>query len=91
MGAIAGFAVAIIFTWRMLRSPSGSQRRVQKRQSPASSSSGINAETATTVVPSGACSTSDDLTAQNVVDEFFQPEMVIDGDVITHDVPSAYN
>ncbi|OWM78579.1 hypothetical protein CDL15_Pgr002746 [Punica granatum] len=74
VGAIAGFAVAIIFTWRLLRSPSGSQRRIQKRQAPASSSSVVDAQTAAAVTPSGVSSTSlEDLRAQNVIDEFFQP------------------
>lgn len=76
MGAIAGFAVAVIFTWRLLRSPTGTQRRIQKRQAPPPSSSGVNAQTAAASVPAGVCSTSEDLRAQNVIDEFFQPVKV---------------
>ncbi|KAK4776859.1 hypothetical protein SAY86_005547 [Trapa natans] len=68
MGAIAGFAVAVIFTWRLLRSPTGSQR-TQKRQAAAPNSSGVNVQTSVAAVPS----TSEDLRAQSVIDEFFQP------------------
>ncbi|PON68778.1 Peroxisome biogenesis protein [Parasponia andersonii] len=73
VGAIAGLAVAIVFTWRLLRSPSAPQRRQPKRQAPAASSSSITSHTNATFVPSGVSSSSDDVRAQNVVDEFFQP------------------
>lgn len=75
VGALAGFAVAMIFTWRLLRSPSGSQRRQPKRQNPAPTSSGISSQPTTTVVPSGVCS-SEDSRAQDVIDEFFRPVKV---------------
>uniref|UniRef100_A0A1D1YU36 Peroxisome biogenesis protein 22 n=1 Tax=Anthurium amnicola TaxID=1678845 RepID=A0A1D1YU36_9ARAE len=43
LGALAGFAIAIVFTWKFLRSPPGRQRRnLPKRTNPGSSSSGIN-------------------------------------------------
>ncbi|KAA0042433.1 hypothetical protein IC582_025553 [Cucumis melo] len=75
VGAIAGFAVAIIFTWRLLRSSNGHQRQQPKRQMPAPSSStsnvGLNSNEQS--IPSGVCSSSEDLRAHNVVDEFFQP------------------
>lgn len=73
LGAIAGFTIAIIFTWRLLRSPDGSQRRPPKRQAPASSSSGLNSQSNASLLPSEVCSTSEDSGAQNVFDEFFQP------------------
>ncbi|RYR69010.1 hypothetical protein Ahy_A03g015527 isoform B [Arachis hypogaea] len=73
IGAVAGLAVAIFFTWRLLRSPSVSQRRQQKRQVASSSTPGVSAHSNAVVVPSGVCSTSEDSRAQNVVDEFFQP------------------
>ncbi|CBI28963.3 hypothetical protein AAG906_039847 [Vitis piasezkii] len=73
VGALAGFAVAMIFTWRLLRSPSGPQRRQPKRQAPAPSSSGVSSQSTTTLAPSGVCSSSEDSRAQNVIDEFFQP------------------
>ncbi|KAK4777381.1 hypothetical protein SAY87_017568 [Trapa incisa] len=82
VGAIAGFAVAIVFTWRMLGSPSGTQRRVQKRQSSASSSSGVNAQTAAAVVPSGFPSTSEDLRAQNAIDQFSHLEKPTLGQIV---------
>lgn len=61
-----------------MRSPSGSQRRQQKRQGPSSSNPGVgtNSNSNASVVPSDACSPSDDSRAQNVVDEFFQPVKV---------------
>ncbi|XP_061363087.1 peroxisome biogenesis protein 22 isoform X1 [Gastrolobium bilobum] len=71
IGAVAGLAVAIVFTWRLLRSPAGSQRR--KRQGSTSSNPGVSTHSSASVVPSEACSTSDDSRAQNVVDELFQP------------------
>ncbi|KDP25866.1 hypothetical protein JCGZ_22896 [Jatropha curcas] len=73
VGAIAGLAVAIVFTWRLFRSPSGSQQRQPKRQAPPTSSSVVSAQSNSTLTPPGVCSSSDDLRAQNVVDEFFQP------------------
>ncbi|KAF7805819.1 peroxisome biogenesis protein 22 [Senna tora] len=73
IGAVAGLAVAIIFTWRMLRSPSGSQPRQRKRQAATPSNSGVSTQSNASLIPSGVCSPSDDLRAQNVVDEFFQP------------------
>ena len=56
-----------------MRSPSGSQRRQQKRQGPSSSNPGVTTHSNVSDVPSDACSPSDDSRAQNVVDEFFQP------------------
>ncbi|KAL2331816.1 hypothetical protein Fmac_019397 [Flemingia macrophylla] len=73
IGAVAGLAVAIVFTWRLFRSPSGSQRRQHKRQGASSSNPGATTHLNASVVPSDACSPSDDSRAQNVVDEFFQP------------------
>ncbi|KAJ4831689.1 peroxisome assembly protein 22 [Turnera subulata] len=73
VGAIAGLAVAIVFTWRLLRSPGGRQRRPPKRQAPGTSSSGVSTQTSPASLPSAALSPSEDLKAQNVVDEFFQP------------------
>ncbi|TYI37197.1 hypothetical protein ES332_A03G195700v1 [Gossypium tomentosum] len=73
VGAIAGLAVAIIFTYRLMRSPAVPPRRQPKRQAPTTSSSSISTQSNATLMPSGACSPSEDLRAQNVVDEFFQP------------------
>lgn len=75
IGAIAGFAVAIVFTWRLFRSPTGSQRRQPKRQAPAPSSSGVDSPSNSTLTTTGVSSL-EDTRAQNVVDEFFQPVKV---------------
>ncbi|KAE8654800.1 Peroxisome bioproteinsis protein 22 [Hibiscus syriacus] len=74
VGAIAGLAVAIVFTYRLMRSPAAPPRRQPKRQTPSTSSSSISSnQSNATLAPSGVCSPSEDLRAQNVVDEFFQP------------------
>ncbi|KAI5558248.1 hypothetical protein POPTR_017G038800v4 [Populus trichocarpa] len=73
VGAVAGLAVAIVFTWRWLRSNSGPQRRQPKRQAPTTSSSVVTTQPNAVSIPSGGvCSSSEDLRVQNVVDEFFQ-------------------
>ncbi|XP_057956492.1 peroxisome biogenesis protein 22 isoform X2 [Malania oleifera] len=82
IGAVAGLAVAIIFTWRLLRSPSPHQSRQPKRQAPNSSSSGASSHSNATLLPPGVCSTSEDSTAQNVIDEFFQPVKPTLGQVV---------
>ncbi|GMJ13014.1 peroxin 22 [Hibiscus trionum] len=73
VGAIAGLAVAIVFTYRLMRSPAAPPRRQPKRQTPSTSSSSISTQSNATLTPSGVCLPSEDLRAQNVVDEFFQP------------------
>ncbi|KAM7492329.1 hypothetical protein LguiA_035250 [Lonicera macranthoides] len=75
VGALAGLAIAIVFTWRLLRSPGGPQRRQPKRQAPppTSSSSSINTQSGVNLIPPAVCSPSEDSKAQNVIDEFFQP------------------
>lgn len=71
IGAIAGLAVAILFTWRLLRSPSEPQRRQPKREITAPSSSGPTNHSNPNQISSGV--SSQDSGAQNVIDEFFQP------------------
>ncbi|KAK6241577.1 hypothetical protein QQP08_008234 [Theobroma cacao] len=73
VGAIAGLAVAIIFTYKLMRSPTAPSRRQPKRQAPTTSSSAVSTQSNVTLMPSGICSSSEDSRAQNVVDEFFQP------------------
>ncbi|GLT96573.1 hypothetical protein SLE2022_141840 [Rubroshorea leprosula] len=73
VGAVAGLAVAIVFTYRLMQSPGEPQRRQLKRQAPTTSSSGVSTQSNTTLMPSAFCSSSEDLRAQNVVDEFLQP------------------
>ncbi|GFY97851.1 peroxin 22 [Actinidia rufa] len=70
VGALAGLAVAILFTWRLLRSPSGPQRRQPKWQTPIPSTSGVSAHS------NANLTYSEDSRAQNVIDEFFQPVKV---------------
>lgn len=66
VGAIAGLAVVIVFSWRVFRSPSRPQRRQLKHRAAQSSSSQSN-------VPALTSGASEDSGAQNVVNEFFQP------------------
>ncbi|XP_051136307.1 peroxisome biogenesis protein 22-like isoform X1 [Andrographis paniculata] len=73
IGAIAGLAFAVVFTWRVLRTPSGSQRRQPKRQAPTASSSSVGSEEISDRLLSGISNPSEDLKTQNVIDEFFQP------------------
>lgn len=74
IGAIAGLAVAIVFTWRLLRSPSEPQRRQPKRETTAPSNPGLTNHSAPNLIPSGV--SSQDPSAHNVIDEFFQPVKV---------------
>ncbi|KAL2524631.1 Peroxisome biogenesis protein 22 [Abeliophyllum distichum] len=75
VGAIAGLAFAVVFTWRLLRTPSGPQRRQPKRQAstPGSSSASSHANANVNVISSGSSNPSEDSRTQNVIDEFFQP------------------
>ncbi|PSS14428.1 Peroxisome biogenesis protein [Actinidia chinensis var. chinensis] len=73
VGFLAGLAIAIVFTWRLFRSPSGHQRRQPNRHVPVPSSSGISTHSNADLTSSGVCSSSEDSRAQNVIDEFFQP------------------
>ena len=73
VGAIAGLAFAIVFTWRILRSPSGPQRRRPKRQAVTPGSSDVNSHLSANVETSGVSPSSEDSSTQNVIDEFFQP------------------
>ncbi|KAM7271919.1 hypothetical protein ACFE04_031133 [Oxalis oulophora] len=82
IGAVAGLALAVVFTWRLLRAPAVPQRRQPKRQAPTTSSSVVNPQSNATVLPTGVSSSSEDLRAQNVVDEFFQPAKPTLGQVV---------
>ncbi|KAK9155876.1 hypothetical protein Sjap_003356 [Stephania japonica] len=73
VGTFAGMVVAIFLTWRLLRAPSGDQRRQPKRQGASGSGSSVDAQ-AVMAASSGDCSSSsNDSRARHVVDEFFQP------------------
>ncbi|CAA7030254.1 unnamed protein product [Microthlaspi erraticum] len=78
IGAIAGLAIAVIFTWRAIRTPGERQRRQPKRRmQPAETSNAAAAaaagQTNVTSVPPEFSSPREDSAAQDVVDQFFQP------------------
>ncbi|KAF5188590.1 peroxisome biogenesis protein 22-like, partial [Thalictrum thalictroides] len=75
VGTVAGLAIAMVLTWRLLRTPTANnQRRRPKRTvaNTASSSSSTGAN-ASAVATSSTSSAVEDSRVQNVVDEFFQP------------------
>lgn len=74
VSAFAGLAVAIVFTWKIF--PSAPQRRQPKRRPAVASDSGNNLQINATVDTSVASASSEDLRAQDVVDDFFQPVKV---------------
>ncbi|PIA58506.1 hypothetical protein AQUCO_00500446v1 [Aquilegia coerulea] len=79
VGTVAGLAVAMVLTWRLLRTPTANNNNNQRRRpkrtvaNAASSSSSAGAVNATTVATSSSSSAVEDSRVQNVVDEFFQP------------------
>uniref|UniRef100_A0A7N0ZV25 Peroxisome biogenesis protein 22 n=1 Tax=Kalanchoe fedtschenkoi TaxID=63787 RepID=A0A7N0ZV25_KALFE len=73
VGAIAGFALAVVFTWRLFRSPGETQRRQPKRQGPSSSSSVAAAHSPAPLAPPVTQPSEEEQQVQNVVDDFFQP------------------
>ncbi|KAJ4729995.1 Peroxisome biogenesis protein 22 [Melia azedarach] len=81
VGAIAGLALAIVFTWRMFRSSGGPQRRQPKRQAPTTSNSVASTQSNSTVMPSEVSSSSEDLRTQ-IVDALFQPVKPTLGQVV---------
>lgn len=70
VGAVAGLALAIICSWRLLRSPNP---RRPKRPASRASSSGSTSQANSTIVTSGAISSLEDSRLPNAVDDFFQP------------------
>ncbi|XP_019192860.1 PREDICTED: peroxisome biogenesis protein 22-like [Ipomoea nil] len=80
IGALAGLAFAVVFTWRVLRSPS--QRRRPKRLTGAPSSSSASSNTNANVTTSASNPSPENSRAQNVVDEFFQPEKPTLGQIV---------
>ncbi|KAL9453605.1 hypothetical protein AB3S75_009253 [Citrus x aurantiifolia] len=81
VGAIAGLALAIVFTWRMFRSPGAPQRRQPKRQAPSTSNSVGSTQANATSTPFGASSSSEDLRTQ-IADALFQPVKPTLGQVV---------
>ncbi|GAB2233829.1 hypothetical protein Droror1_Dr00003058 [Drosera rotundifolia] len=72
VSAIAGLAIAVVFTWRLLRSPTNPQRRQPKRSSTRASSSGANVQPNTSLATYGIATSSDDTRTQSF-DDFIQP------------------
>ncbi|GFP98880.1 acetyl-coa carboxylase 1 [Phtheirospermum japonicum] len=72
-GAIAGLALAVVFTWRLLRAPRGPQRRQFKRQASSGSSFGVSNRASVNDASSEVSIHLEDSGTQNVIDEFFQP------------------
>ncbi|GAA0166117.1 hypothetical protein LIER_21347 [Lithospermum erythrorhizon] len=72
-GTIAGLAFALVFTWRLLRSPRARPQRQPKRQASTSHSSDATGTSNANIVSPGVFTSAEDASAQNVIDEFFQP------------------
>ncbi|RWR93475.1 peroxisome biogenesis protein 22 isoform X1 [Cinnamomum micranthum f. kanehirae] len=73
--ALVGLAIAIIFTWKILRAPGGYQRRQrrQHRHLPRASVSGVSPQSSPVIPSTGVFSYSDESKAQDVIDELFHP------------------
>ncbi|KAH0934517.1 hypothetical protein HID58_011634 [Brassica napus] len=77
IGAIAGLAIAVIFTWRAIRAPPGEPRRRQPKrrmQSAETSSAAADAQSnLASITPNDVSLPREDNGVQDVVDQFFQP------------------
>ncbi|XP_010524486.1 PREDICTED: peroxisome biogenesis protein 22-like [Tarenaya hassleriana] len=73
VGAIAGLAIAIIFTWRAIRTPGEQQRRQPKRRVSTAGSSSAVSQSNIASIPPDVSSSHEYMGVQNVVDDFFQP------------------
>lgn len=89
-GAIAGLAFAIVFIWKIMRSPSGPQRRHPKQQAVTPGSSGVSSHFSENVPSSEVSPPSENSNAQNVIDEFFQP-VKVEKDFSFAPYPFIYN
>lgn len=78
LSAIAGFALAVIFSWKLIKPPSGHRRRRRKRQTSAAGNSDIGTSSNSQLITSGT-SLSEDSDAQNVDNEFYRPVKVSGG------------
>lgn len=74
--ALVGLAIAIIFTWKILRAPSGYQRRQHRRQRPLPGVSGVNPQSNPVMPSAGVFSYLDDSKAEDVIDELFRTRKV---------------
>ncbi|XP_008455417.1 peroxisome biogenesis protein 22-like isoform X2 [Cucumis melo] len=66
LSAVAGLALAVIFSWKLLRPPSGHRRRQPKRQSSSAGNSDIGTSSNSQLITSAIVSPSDDAGAQKV-------------------------
>ncbi|ERN09524.1 peroxisome biogenesis protein 22 isoform X2 [Amborella trichopoda] len=82
IGALAGFAIAIVFTWKFLRSPGGQQRRQPKRRGAASSSSDGTQLTPSEVASPYPLSPVNDSKGQDVVEELPAPVKLTLGQIV---------
>ncbi|KAG7578203.1 hypothetical protein ISN45_Aa03g024110 [Arabidopsis thaliana x Arabidopsis arenosa] len=75
IGAIAGLAIAVIFTWRAIRTPGEQRQRRQpkRRINNAETSSAAAAQSNVSSVLPEVSSPREDNAVQDVVDQFFQP------------------
>ncbi|KAL0560038.1 hypothetical protein IC582_000429 [Cucumis melo] len=64
LSAVAGLALAVIFSWKLLRPPSGHRRRQPKRQSSSAGNSDIGTSSNSQLITSAIVSPSDDAGAQ---------------------------
>jgi hypothetical protein len=78
IGAIAGLAIAVIFTWRAIRTP-GEQRqrrqpkrRIHNAETSSAAAAASQSNLASSVAPE-VSSPREDNAVQDVVDQFFQP------------------
>ncbi|KAJ6792730.1 putative peroxisome biogenesis protein 22 isoform X2 [Iris pallida] len=69
----AALSVAIVFAWKLLRSPPEHQRRQYRRRNSASGPSNARLRSDTGFPSSEACSPLGDLRVQDAVDDFFRP------------------
>ncbi|CAH8337781.1 unnamed protein product [Eruca vesicaria subsp. sativa] len=73
IGAIAGLAIAVIFTWRAIRTPPGEPRRRQPKRRMQSAETSASAQSNVASTLSDGSLSHEDNGVQDVVDQFFQP------------------
>ncbi|XP_077220871.1 peroxisome biogenesis protein 22-like [Tasmannia lanceolata] len=83
IGALVGLAITVVFIWRLLRMPTGHQRRQRKRQGPTPSASSVTTQSNMVMLSSGVCSSSEDSKAQNLTLGQIVRQKLSDGRKIT--------
>ncbi|KAL1197500.1 Peroxisome biogenesis protein 22 [Cardamine amara subsp. amara] len=73
IGAIAGLAIAVIFTWRAIRTPGERQRRQPKRRNPFAETSSAASQSNLALITPDVSLPREDNAVEDVVDQFFQP------------------